>query len=168
MSEDHNPRAWNIRLAEDSDAEGLVALIGGVYAEYPNCILDVEREEPDLLAIKSAFAAKPGRFWVAECKREIVGCIGVVRHAEFGELKKLYVRRDQRRRGLASRLQELAERQSQLWHCARLVAWSDSRFVEAHHFYESHGFIRRPETRELHDLSDTIEFLFDKRLALQS
>jgi putative acetyltransferase len=54
------PAAPRIRAARDSDAGGLISLIGDVYAEYPGCILDVDGEEPDLRAICSAYAAKGG------------------------------------------------------------------------------------------------------------
>jgi len=33
------------RPARDTDRDGLIALIGSAYAEYPGCVLDVEREE---------------------------------------------------------------------------------------------------------------------------
>jgi GNAT superfamily N-acetyltransferase len=158
-----------LRSARDSDAAGLIALIGGVYAEYPNCILDVDTEERDLLAIATAFAQKPGAIWVAEHFGVVIASSGVVFHgsgaAPKAELKKVYVRRDWRRRGVASRLCDLAEGAARKRGATEIVAWSDSRFVEAHHFYERRGYERDGQSRHLHDLSATLEFHFVKALA---
>ncbi|MEN9581270.1 MAG: hypothetical protein RJA70_4279 [Pseudomonadota bacterium] len=154
-----------IREATDADSPQLIALIAGVFAEYPGCVLDVEGEEPDLLAIATAFAQKPGKFWVARQRGQVVGSLGLVFHAGYAELKKVYVRRPERRSGIARTLLEGAVSQVRAHRLGRLVAWSDSRFVEAHHFYEQHGFRRGPETRELNDLSDSVEFAFELDLA---
>ena len=54
-----------IRAARDRDAEGLISLIETVFSEYPGCGLDVEGEEPELLAIDTRYRARNGRFWVA-------------------------------------------------------------------------------------------------------
>jgi len=40
-----------IRVARDDDEAGLVALIGGCFAEYPGCLLDVDGEIPELRAV---------------------------------------------------------------------------------------------------------------------
>jgi hypothetical protein len=42
--------------------------------------------------------------------------------------------------------------------------WSDTRFLDAHRLYERLGYRRTGRTRELHDLSDTVEYEFDKPL----
>lgn len=155
-----------VRPATDADSNELIGLVAEVYAEYDNCILDVENEEPELLSPASSFSAKPGKFWVAEQSGQLVGSVALIRREGEAELKKLYVHRTTRRQGLASRLCSLAETQARQWGCGKLLAWSDSRFVEAHRFYERSGYVRQPESRELHDLSATTEYLFEKPLAL--
>ena len=65
-----------IRDARDDDADQLIALIGGVFAEYPGCILDVDGEIPELRAIATAFRDQGGRFWVAEDAARVVACVG--------------------------------------------------------------------------------------------
>src|SRR5262249_52954882 len=103
-----------IRRARDDDAQGLIELIGGVFAEYPGCVLDVDGELPELRAIATSFEGLGGRFWTAEVRSAVVGCIGVVpsAHGRGAELRKLYVAKTARRAGLGSRLCSLAEEEA--------------------------------------------------------
>jgi putative acetyltransferase len=164
-----------IRGAEDADAAGLIALIGTVYAEYPGCILDVDAEEPALKAIASAFASSGGNFWVAiDGSGALVGCVGwvpgplVSGQRGWVQLRKLYVARAQRRRGLASELCARVESAAREQRAPGIELWSDSRFLDAHRFYVARGYQRQPETRELADLSCSTEYRFTKALATPS
>ncbi len=150
-----------IRDARDDDAEGLIALIGGVFAEYPGCVLDVDGEIPELRAIATAFRGWGGRFWVAEEGGRVVGCAGYKARGGAGiELSKLYVALDARRRGLGGALCGLVEGEARARGAAFVELWSDTRFLDAHRLYEGRGYVRGPETRPLHDRSNSIEFYF--------
>ena len=65
-----------IRDARDSDAAARIALIGGAFAEYEGCVLDVDNELPELRAIATAFRSFGGRFWVGELHGAVVASIG--------------------------------------------------------------------------------------------
>jgi putative acetyltransferase len=149
----------SIMDARDEDGLGLIRLIEAVYAEYPNCILDVPGEEPDLLAIATTYSEWGGRFWVAKRGRTLVGCIGV-RPAkdQTVELKKLYVASNERRSGLGTRLVDLVLDEGRKRGAQRIDLWSDTRFIEAHAFYERLGFTRTERTRHRHDISQTVEY----------
>ena len=41
----------SIRPGRDEDASGFIRLIGDAWAEYPNCVLDVDGEVPELRAL---------------------------------------------------------------------------------------------------------------------
>jgi putative acetyltransferase len=158
------------RPALDTDRDGLIALIAGAYAEYPGCVLDVEREEPDLLAIASAYARHGGEFWVSiEPERAaLVGSAGWVpspapEYRGWRQVRKVYVARDYRRAGLASSLLERIEAGARAAGAPGLELWSDTRFSDAHRLYERRGFTRGPATRELLDLSASVEYHFEKR-----
>lgn len=156
----------DLRDARDTDAEGLIALIGSVFAEYPGCLLDVEGEIPELLRIASAFAELHGEFWVAERDGRVVGCVGYAPAHDPGgiELKKLYVARTERQHGLGAALLDLVV-EAGVRHRARFIdLWSDTRFETAHRFYERRAFKRGPHTRELHDSSDTVEYYYRREL----
>ena len=75
-------------------------------------------------------------------------------------LHKLYVARAARRQGLGTRLCELIFEEARRRGATFVELWSDTRFLDAHRLYENLGFVRGPETRELHDLSDTREFYY--------
>lgn len=172
MQEPHTAAAApRIRAGQDSDVDGLIELIGAVYAEYPGCILDVDREEPDLLTIGSAYAAKGGQFWVAVDgpAERIVGCIGWSPSRDGSlvgwlELRKLYVARSHRRRGLAGALCEHVEAAARARSAPGIELWSDTRFEDAHRFYARRGYERRGEVRQLFDLSHSSEYHFVRRL----
>jgi GNAT superfamily N-acetyltransferase len=172
MSGHHTaPAAPRIRVARDSDAGALIALIGSVYAEYPGCILDVDREEPDLRAIFSAYAAKGGQFWVAVdgADEQVVGCIGWSPSSDRSrpgwlELRKLYVARSHRRRGLAGVLCEFVEAAARARSAPGIELWSDTRFEAAHRFYAQRRYERQSGARQLFDLSQSSEYHFVLRL----
>ena len=152
-----------IRDGRDDDSASLIALIGAIYAEYPGCILDVEREEPMLLAPATCLAAEGGRFWVAEDAHGIIGCAGFKRHADHAELVKLYVAKRERGRGLATRLVATVESAVSLAF-ARVELWTDARFLDAHRLYERLSFRRSPGSRTLDDLSHSTEYHYSKAL----
>jgi putative acetyltransferase len=155
-----------IRDARDDDAAGLIALIGSVFAEYPGCVLELDREMPQLRAIATAFRDDGGRFWVAELAGDIVACGGIAPATDpaGAELKHLYVAKRARRVGLGTRFVALVEGEAARNGAAFVELWSDTRFLDAHRLYERLGYTRSAQTRELNDLSNTIEFHFIKEL----
>jgi putative acetyltransferase len=151
----------SVRPATDTDAAGVIDLIARVFAEYPGCVLDVDREEPELRTPASSF----DRFWVVEEEGAVVACIACALHADDVELEKLYVDRPARGRGLARRLVALVEQAAREHGAGLIELWSDTRFTDAHAMYEHLGYERTGRTRDLHDLSNTSEYHFVKRLS---
>lgn len=94
----------------------------------------------------------------------IVACGGYAHHGQAIELKHVYVDASARRRGIARRLVERAEREARSRGCRLVELWSDSRFEGAHRFYEGLGYERLPGRRLLGDLSDSAEYAFTKLL----
>lgn len=154
------------RPARDDDATGVIALIARVFTEYPNCVLDVDAEEPELLAPASRFDG----FWVVEVAGEVLGCIGCGEPASGPtadaalELKKLYLDPRLRGRGWGRRLVEWIEAEARRRGYSRVILWTDTRFETAHRVYQRLGYRRTGRTRALHDLSDTVEYHFLKDL----
>ena len=155
-----------IRTASDGDATGVIRLVARCFAAYPGCILDCDSEETGLRAPASRFE----QFWVAERGGRIVGTIASAHGRDVDgtrglELKKLYVHPDERRQGLARRLVDLVEVQARDEGHPRVYLWSDTRFVEAHAFYERLGYVRSGRVRSLGDVSATLEFHYAKDIA---
>jgi putative acetyltransferase len=160
------PIAPLIRDGRDDDSWDLIGLIAACWAEYPGCILDVHGEEPWLLAPSSAYAGQGGRLWVAEIDGRVVASVARRPGGEPGAvaLKSLYVARAARRLGLGGRLVALVEDEARANGAAFVELWTDTRFHDAHRLYERRGYRRGPHTRELHDLSKSIEYYYRKDL----
>ena len=162
---DQVPEDIAIRAASDGDADGLVELVGGCFAEYDGCVLDLPGVDRALLSIQSSFFDIGGEFWVAESGGKIVGSAGYTPHSEIHfELKRLYVEKKWRRRGLATRLLRLVEDAVARKEGTSIDLWSDTRFEAAHAFYVRHGYVKQPETRDLNDPSNTTEYHFIRDL----
>ncbi len=153
-----------IRPGLDSDADGIIALIGGCWAEYPGIVFDLDGEVPELRALASHFAARGGTLWVAEAAGCIVASIAVWPKSPDGdwEIARMYMARAQRGTGLARQLLETAEAHARARGATRLSLHSDTRFDRAHRFYEKFGYLREGPVRVLNDLSNSLEFGFFK------
>jgi len=155
-----------IRPGTDGDSPGVIALIRRCWADYPGCILDVEREEPGLLAPASHYAAQGGTVWVAEDAGAIAGMIAAV-PLDGGrwEVCKVYVHPDRHGAGLAHRLLDVAEAHAMAAGATRLLLWTDTRFDRAHRFYEKRSWVRDGPIRALDDVSRSLEFGYAKPVA---
>jgi GNAT superfamily N-acetyltransferase len=160
----YHAAAIHVRDARDDDSWDLVGLIAACWAEYPGCILDVHGEEPWLLAPATTYAEQGGHLWVAEMGGRVVASVALRPAAEPDRvaLKSLYVARAARRRGLGQRLVALVEAEARRRGAAHVELWTDTRFADAHRLYERLGYTRGPDTRELHDLSRSVEYYYRK------
>lgn len=156
-----------IRHARGEDAQDLYGLIALCFAEYPGCFVDPHDDLADLRSPDRAYARPGGAFWVAEDERgRVCGCVAVdLPNAGTAELHRLYVRPDQRGRGLGSHLVRLVEDHARIAGIDRIVFWSDTRFEDAHRLYERLGYARTGRSRELSDISHSVEYGYEKDLA---
>lgn len=156
-----------LRAARDDDAEGLIALIGGCFAEYEGCVMDVDGVDYALKNVESHFRALGGKFWVLEdpaASNRVVASVGLSPSGSMGagviELNRLYVNSAYRRRGIATDLLNMILQEAREAGARAVDLWSDTRFLEAHAFYGHHGFRQLPGTRDLNDPSNTTEYQF--------
>jgi len=160
----------HIRPATDSDGDGISALMQEAFAEYDGCVFDRAAEFPELDAIASYFDARGGIIWVAEMDGRVVGSMATAptrdSDAPVGswEVFKVYVAQSARRRGLARMLYARVLERAQQAGAPELRLWTDTKFLDAHRFYESCGFVLSGAPRELHDLSLTLEYPYRLRL----
>jgi len=156
----------NLRPAADADAQDLFGLLSLCFAEYPGCFVDPHDDLPDLRAAGSSFGRRGGAFWVVEDERgRVCACVAVdFPEAGAAELHRLYVRPDQRGRGLGAALVRKVERHAREEGATRIFFWSDTRFTNAHRLYERLGYARVPGQRDLGDISNSVEYRFEKEL----
>jgi putative acetyltransferase len=162
------PHDWHvpaIRPARDSDSDQIIDLIAAAFSEYPGCVLDVDGESPHLRRPASAFAENGGQLWVVEEDGRIMACGGFTEQDGHFELKHLYVALAARKQGLANRLCQMIEEAARERGRQQVELWTDTRFADAHRLYERRGYVRGPSTRELHDLSLSVEYYYSKQLA---
>jgi putative acetyltransferase len=154
-----------IRPGTDDDSLDVIGIVAACWSEYPGCILDIDGEVPYLRSVATSFASWGGRFWVAEDAGRAVACVGCVpgESANEVELRMLYVGKRWRRNGLGARLVRLVEEEARSRGAKAVFLWSDTRFTDAHRLYQRLGYVRGA-TRELHDLSHTVEYCFRKAL----
>lgn len=167
LADDRSGLPAGLRRVTDADADGLIAIVVAAFDEYPGCVLDLPGIDDDLPLPGTTAARRGSPWWVVELDGRIVASIGagpLDRHASV-ELKRLYVDRDHRGRGLATQLIEVVERQAAGLGATSVELWSDTRFAAAHHRYEQLGYQRTGEERELHDPSDTTEYRLVKPIA---
>ena len=154
-----------IRAGRDGDSPGIIALIRRCWADYPGCILDVDREEPGLLAPASHFTGRGGALWVAEAAGVVVGMVAAAPiDGPAWEVCKVYVHPDRHGAGLAHALLDTAERHAMGAGATCLRLWTDTRFDRAHRFYEKRSWVRDGPIRALDDLSGSLEFGYAKPL----
>jgi len=153
-----------LRPATDADAEGFIALIGAAWGEYPNCVLDVDGEVPELRALATYFARAGGMLWTAERDGGVVGMVGTrpLGSDQAWEICRMYVAAPERGSGLAHRLLDAAEAHACAAGAVRMVLWTDTRFDAAHRFYEKRSYVRQGAIRILDDLSKSLEFRYAK------
>jgi putative acetyltransferase len=166
-------RGWVVRGARDEDGDDLAELVGGVFAEYPGCVLDPEGLDADLFRWRTELAAAGGDGWVVRADGRLVACVGVAptepppalsSASTAAELKRLYVHAAARRRGLGGALVGRVEGWARDRGISGVVLWSDTRFRDAHRLYTARGYHDTGRRRDLHDPSDTTEAEFVRSL----
>ena len=154
-----------IRRGNDADADGFIRLIGDAWAEYPNCVLDVDAEVPELRALATHFEKVGGALWAAEADGALVGMVAtrpLRDDDEAWEIGRMYVAKSARGTGLAHALLNRAEAHAVAQGAKRMILWTDTRFEAAHRFYEKRGYVRAGSIRILDDLSHSLEFRYAK------
>lgn len=155
-----------VRRAVAADSAAVIEIVRTCWTAYPGVIVDIDRELPELKTFAESYESLGGLAWVAELDGRIVACLALAPDDEPGMwmLHKLNVLTEARRRGIAAALVREAETAARAQDAVRMALWSDTRFVESHALYISLGYEKMPMTRELNDLSNTVEIRFRKTL----
>ena len=152
-----------LRPVEPRDRAIVARLVGEVLAEH-GFTLAMGGLERDLAEAHERYAGGRAGFWVAEVDGEVVGTVAVrPKDDRVCEIKRLYLRADQRGRGLGQTLYEHAERFAR--EAGYEAIWLDSsrRFAKAHKLYARNGFVLLEQIDN--DWEDNV---YEKRLTEKS
>lgn len=154
-----------LRPVQDTDAAGLLALIGSCFAQHEGVFLEPDGLDSDLNAYATELAKIGGEGFVLEQGGAIIACVSGVDMGEgVYQLKRLYLSPGQHGSGIAPKLLQHIEDCARAKVATTIELWSDTRFTRAHRFYEREGFAKSGVQRDLHDSSSTTEFHFTKSL----
>ncbi|QJR13763.1 GNAT family N-acetyltransferase [Usitatibacter palustris] len=134
----------SIRRATRADEAAIRELVFTILDEYA-IKPEPKGTDADLFDLEANYFARGGTFDVAvDTAGNIVGtCGSYPMDGNACELRKMYVRSDQRGRGLGKRLLERALAFARARGCARVVLETASVLKEATLMYEKAGFIRQ-------------------------
>lgn len=112
-----------------------------------NALGRIPKITEDLLDIKKNYFDKGHPFWVAldEFDR-VIGCVGT-KFDEEGNLflSRLYIKFDYKRRGIGSRLLEIAENSARERGFKEIHTNLGKDFLESKYFYPKHGYVEYKE-----------------------
>jgi len=130
-----------LRTATNADGERIRDLVYAVLEEY-GLKPDPGSTDADLADIEQAYFASGGAFYVLESQHGfIIGAYGLYRIDERTcELRKMYLHRDYRGKGLGKRLLEDALTRARQRGFARVVLETASVLKEAIALYQTYGF----------------------------
>jgi putative acetyltransferase len=173
-----------IRRAHALDASAIQNLIKTVYDEY-GFSWDPEGYHKDLYNFEEHFSDPHGAYWVAEEHGEIVGGGGVEAYpphkgepgalvdrgdgllvvaAADCELVRMYIRADQRGKGVGKLLVNEIRGWAKARGCQTMEIWSDVELTLAHPFYRALGAMDVGK-RVCNDPDQAVEFGFVLQLA---
>ena len=157
---------FDLRPVRDKDADGLIALIGGIFGEYEGVYLEPDDLDKDLRAYESYITGEGGEGFVLEgADGKLLACVSYCPiEGERYQLKRIYLSADLRGSGMGVKLLHHVEDLARARGARTMELWSDTRFTRAHRFYEREGYVKQPKTRDLHDSSNTTEYQFIKAL----
>ena len=148
---------------EERHTDGVIALIGGVFAEY-GLTFEPAGYDADLTRILGTYCRAGGAFWVLEDEARVVGTVGVVplSSAEV-EIKRVYLDPSLRGQGWGRTLVEHAMTWAAERGFTQVRLWSDVKFERSHVMYQRLGFVRTG-IRDCDDADRSQEFRFEKAL----
>jgi len=154
MSERASP---TLRPATNADCEPVRDLVFEVLAEY-GLRPDPGNTDADLANIEQSYFAHGGAFYVLEDQNSsIIGAYGLYRMDEHTcELRKMYLRREFRGRGLGKRLLEDALANARRLGFKKVVLETASVLKEAIALYQAYGFTPPPTQPPLRPLRPSL------------
>ena len=156
---------YTLRPFRPSDEAGVIALVAGCYAEYAE-VIELDTLDADLLEIGRAYPDPDSCFRVLVDGARIVGSVAIrSKDATEAELKRVFLERSLRGRGLGKKLTRWAFDWAAAHGFEIVHIWSDARYETAHALYRRLGAEETGVRRHLGGRNRCDEKYFLKRLA---
>lgn len=119
--------------------------------ELYNFIFDIMiaevKKEPnalrkELIDLNNIDVYYKGNFWIAIDNGKIIGSIGLLMKGTIGEIKRVYISSDYRRKGIGTLLYNQLEQTAKNMNIKELQLSAGINLENAHNFYEKIGYIR--------------------------
>ena len=136
-------KTWpRLRLANNSDCEDIANLVYGILREY-DLKPDPACTDADIIDVESSYFGRGGAFFVLETEDgSIIGAYGLYPAEEQTcELRKMYLHKAHRGRGLGKFLLEDALSKARQLGFERMILETASVLKEAIALYKSYGFV---------------------------
>jgi GNAT superfamily N-acetyltransferase len=148
-----------IRPYRPEDRDAVLALVAAVLGEY-GFEANVGGVQRDLADVERGYGGARAGFWVAELEGAVVGTVAIrPKEGATSELKRLYVSRAARGRGVGRALYAHAEAFARAAGYERIWLDSSRRFAEARRLYEKNGFVLLDERA-----NDWCDNVYEKKL----
>jgi putative acetyltransferase len=135
--------APEIRAVMEPDVGAVVALVRSVLADYGLTFGEGSETDAQLTTLPASYTDAGGAFWVALLGGAIVGTVGVYPVSDgVLELRKMYLLRDARGRGIGQRLLDVATAFASARGARALVLDTTEQMKDARALYERNGFVR--------------------------
>lgn len=109
-------------------------------------IADVKKEpnalKKELIDLNNIEEYYKGNFWIAIDNRKIIGSIGLLVNSSIGEIKRLYISSDYRRKGIGTLLYHHLEQTAKNMKIKELQLSAGINLENAHNFYKKMGYTR--------------------------
>jgi putative acetyltransferase len=145
---------------EERHGPGILALIGGVFAEY-GLTFEPAGYDADLTRIRGTYFRSGGAFWVLEEDGRVMGTVAISSEAE---IKRVYLDAARRGQGWGRALVERAISRAAVHGHTKVRLWSDVKFERSHVMYERLGFVKTG-IRDCGDVDQSREYGFEKVLS---
>lgn len=152
-----------IKNYDEKYKKNIIDLILNIQNNEANINLSIE-EQPDLLDIEKYYQIKGGQFWIAVNEKDrVIGTIAYMsRENDYGILKKFFVDKNYRCKGIGFKLYKNLLEFANEKNCKGLILDTPSVAVNSHRFYEKMGFrkINKEELPINYDYPDRNSYLY--------
>ncbi|MBI4447442.1 GNAT family N-acetyltransferase [Candidatus Woesearchaeota archaeon] len=135
-----------IRKFDEKDRDGVLKLIS-------QTLYEIFKVKPKKVDIDKVLLKKGGIFYIVEDNGKIIGTIGIKKHkSEVARLKKMYLKKSYRGRGLAQKMYSKAQSFAKKKGYKKIILSTTPQMKAAIKFYQKMGFVKYRVNKRLNQI----------------